>query len=69
MWSPRLTAVATGYGLTSAAIRSRPSYEASGVDLAAEQRSVDRAGFTFRPLNNDVLDQQQAVADRFRRSV
>jgi sulfonate transport system substrate-binding protein len=39
--------------------------EASGVDLAAEQRSVDRAEFTFGPLNNDVLDQQQAVADRF----
>jgi aliphatic sulfonates family ABC transporter substrate-binding protein len=39
--------------------------EASGVDLAAEQRSVDRAEFTFGPLNNDVLAQQQAVADRF----
>src|SRR4029077_15367532 len=33
--------------------------EASGVDLAAEQRSVDRAGFTFGPLNNDVLAQHQ----------
>jgi sulfonate transport system substrate-binding protein len=39
--------------------------EASGVELAAEQRSVDRAEFTFGALNNDVLDQQQAVADRF----
>ncbi len=41
--------------------------EASGVDLAAEQRSVNRAEFTFGPLNNDVLAQQQAVADRFQR--
>ena len=38
--------------------------EASGVDLAAEQRSVNRAEFTFGPLNNDVLAQQQGVADR-----
>jgi len=41
--------------------------EASGVDLAAEQRSIDRAEFTFGPLNNDVLAQQQAVADRFQK--
>ena len=41
--------------------------EASGVDLAAEQRSIDRADFTFGPLNNDVLAQQQAVADRFQK--
>jgi ABC-type nitrate/sulfonate/bicarbonate transport system substrate-binding protein len=39
--------------------------EASGVDLAAEQRAVNRAEFTFGPLNDDVLAQQQAVADRF----
>jgi aliphatic sulfonates family ABC transporter substrate-binding protein len=41
--------------------------EASGVDLAAEQRSTERAEFTFGPLNDDVLAQQQVVADRFRR--
>ncbi len=41
--------------------------EASGVDLAAEQRSTSRAEFTFGPLNNDVLAQQQAVADRFQK--
>jgi sulfonate transport system substrate-binding protein len=41
--------------------------QASGVDLAAESRSVNRAEFTFGPLNNDVLAQQQAVADRFQR--
>jgi sulfonate transport system substrate-binding protein len=39
--------------------------EASGVDLAAEQRSVNRAEFTFGPFNNDVLAHQQTVADRF----
>jgi sulfonate transport system substrate-binding protein len=41
--------------------------EASGVDLAAEERSVNRAEFTCGPLNSDVLAQQQAVADRFQR--
>jgi sulfonate transport system substrate-binding protein len=41
--------------------------EASGVDLAAESRSVNRAEFTFGPLNSDVLAQQQTVADRFQR--
>jgi sulfonate transport system substrate-binding protein len=41
--------------------------EASGVDLAAEQRSTERAEFTFGPLNDDVLAQQQVVADRFQR--
>ena len=41
--------------------------EASGVDLAAEQRSVERAEFTFGPLTEDVLAQQQAIADRFQR--
>jgi sulfonate transport system substrate-binding protein len=41
--------------------------QASGVDLVAEQRSTARAEFTFGPLSNDVLAQQQAVADRFQR--
>ena len=41
--------------------------EASGVDLAAENRSVERAEFTFGPLNDDILAEQQAVADRFQR--
>jgi aliphatic sulfonates family ABC transporter substrate-binding protein len=41
--------------------------EASGVDLTAENRSVKRAEFTFGPLNDDVLAEQQAVADRFQR--
>jgi sulfonate transport system substrate-binding protein len=41
--------------------------EASGVDLAAEQRSTERAEFTFGPLSDGVLVQQQAVADRFQK--
>jgi len=41
--------------------------EASGVDLAAEKRAIDRAEFTFGPLSDHVLDEQQAVADRFQR--
>lgn len=39
--------------------------QASGVDLAAQKRSVDRAEFTFGPLTQEVIAQQQAVADRF----
>ncbi len=41
--------------------------EASGVDIAAQKMSVDRAEFTFGPLSDTVLAQQQAVADRFHR--
>lgn len=39
--------------------------EASGVPLAAQQRTVERSEFTFGPLNDTVVAQQQAVADRF----
>jgi aliphatic sulfonates family ABC transporter substrate-binding protein len=39
--------------------------EASGVDYAAQKRSVDRAQFTYSPLTDRVLTQQQGVADRF----
>ncbi|MGA2487698.1 MAG: aliphatic sulfonate ABC transporter substrate-binding protein [Roseiarcus sp.] len=41
--------------------------EASGVDLAAQKRAVDRAEFSFGPLTDAVIAQQQAVADRFQR--
>ena len=41
--------------------------EASGVILVAEQRSVAREEFTFGPLSDQVLSEQQAVADRFLR--
>jgi sulfonate transport system substrate-binding protein len=41
--------------------------EASGVELAAQKRSVDRAEFSFGPLTDEVIAQQQAVADRFQR--
>jgi aliphatic sulfonates family ABC transporter substrate-binding protein len=39
--------------------------EASGVDLAAQKRAVDRTEFTFGPLTDGVIAEQQAVADRF----
>lgn len=39
--------------------------QASGVELAAQQRAVARAEFTFGPLDDKVIAQQQAVADRF----
>ena len=41
--------------------------EASGVDLAAQKRAVDRAEFGFGPLTDKVIAEQQAVADRFER--
>jgi ABC-type nitrate/sulfonate/bicarbonate transport system substrate-binding protein len=41
--------------------------EASGVDIAAQKRSVDRAEFSFGPLTDAVITQQQATADRFQR--
>jgi aliphatic sulfonates family ABC transporter substrate-binding protein len=41
--------------------------EASGVDITAQKRAVDRAEFAFGPLTDAVVAQQQAVADRFQR--
>lgn len=41
--------------------------EASGVALAAQKKAVDRAEFTFGPLSEKVVAEQQAVADRFHR--
>jgi aliphatic sulfonates family ABC transporter substrate-binding protein len=41
--------------------------EASGVDIAAQTRSVERAEFSFGPMTDAVVAQQQAVADRFQR--
>jgi len=41
--------------------------QASGVDLAAQQRTVERSEFQFRPLDDTIIAQQQAVADRFHR--
>lgn len=41
--------------------------EASGVALAAQQKSVDRAEFAAGPLDEKVIKQQQSVADRFHR--
>jgi aliphatic sulfonates family ABC transporter substrate-binding protein len=43
------------------------SAEASGVDIEAQKRSVDRAEFSFGPMTDQVVAQQQAVADRFQR--
>jgi aliphatic sulfonates family ABC transporter substrate-binding protein len=39
--------------------------EASGVSYEAQKRSVGRAEFNFTPMTDDVIAQQQAVADRF----
>ncbi|TSD89627.1 aliphatic sulfonate ABC transporter substrate-binding protein [Mycobacterium sp. KBS0706] len=37
----------------------------TGISLAAEQRSVDRATFRIGPLTEDIAAQQQKIADRF----
>jgi sulfonate transport system substrate-binding protein len=42
--------------------------QVSGVDFEAQKKAVDRSEFTFGPLNDQVLSQQQAVADRFQRA-
>ena len=41
--------------------------EASGVDIDAQKISVARAEFSFGPMTDQVIAQQQAVADRFQR--
>ena len=41
--------------------------EATGVSIGAQKISVERAEYTFGPLTEDVLTQQQQVADRFAR--
>jgi ABC-type nitrate/sulfonate/bicarbonate transport system substrate-binding protein len=41
--------------------------DASGVPLEAQKRAVARAEFGFGPMTDKVIDQQQAVADRFQK--
>ncbi|WP_316168556.1 MULTISPECIES: aliphatic sulfonate ABC transporter substrate-binding protein [unclassified Bradyrhizobium] len=41
--------------------------EATGVDLAAVRRFVDRSIYSVVPLDDDIIKSQQAVADRFAR--
>ncbi len=41
--------------------------EASGVDIEAQKRAVARAEFSFGPMTDKVIAEQQAVADRFQR--
>ena len=44
---------------------SRAQAEATGVDIEAVRRSVDRSTFQVAPVDRDVIRTQQAVADRF----
>jgi sulfonate transport system substrate-binding protein len=37
----------------------------TGISLAAEQRAVDRASFRIGPLTEEIVAQQQTIADRF----
>jgi sulfonate transport system substrate-binding protein len=41
--------------------------EASGVDIEAQKRAVARAEFAFAPMDDHIIAEQQAVADRFQR--
>jgi sulfonate transport system substrate-binding protein len=41
--------------------------QASGVDIEAQKRAVDRAEFSFGPMDDKITAQQQALADRFQR--
>ncbi|MGA2893267.1 MAG: aliphatic sulfonate ABC transporter substrate-binding protein [Xanthobacteraceae bacterium] len=41
--------------------------EASGVEIEAQKKSVARSEFTFGPIDDKIIAEQQAVADRFRR--
>ena len=41
--------------------------EATGVDLDAIRRFVDRSTYRVVPVDGDVIESQQAVADRFAR--
>lgn len=40
-------------------------FEATGIELAAWQRAVQRTDYRVAPLGDSVLDEQQKVADRF----
>ena len=41
--------------------------EATGVDIEAIRRFVDRSNYSVVPVDSDVIRSQQAVADRFAR--
>ena len=60
-------AAATAWAADHRGETARLFSEASGVDIAAQKRSVDRAEFTFGPLTDKVVAEQQGVADRFHR--
>jgi aliphatic sulfonates family ABC transporter substrate-binding protein len=44
---------------------ARVSSEATGIELAAWQRAVQRTDYRVAPLDESVLEEQQRVADRF----
>jgi sulfonate transport system substrate-binding protein len=39
--------------------------QATGVDIEAQRRTVERTEFVFSPVSDAVVDEQQAGADRF----
>ncbi|MCA0400269.1 MAG: aliphatic sulfonate ABC transporter substrate-binding protein [Proteobacteria bacterium] len=60
-------AKATNWASTNRDQAAKLFAQASGVELAAQQRTVARTEFNFLPLNDAIATQQQAIADRFHR--
>jgi len=56
---------ATDWALKHTEETSKILAQASGIDISAERLSVDRAEFTFSKVTQEILDEQQKVADRY----
>jgi sulfonate transport system substrate-binding protein len=66
----RLNAVFASEGIWAGTHReevARAQAEATGVDLEAIRRFVDRSNYRVVPVDDEVIKSQQAVADRFAR--
>ena len=62
-----VVAKATDWATSHRADLAQLFADASGVDIEAEKRAVDRAEFGFGPMTDKVIAEQQAVADRFQK--
>lgn len=58
-------AKATDWAKNNRAAAAELFSQASGVELPAQKRTVDRTEFRFVPIDEAIATQQQAVADRF----
>lgn len=60
-------AKATSWGAANREEAATMFAQASGVELAAQRRTVGRTEFVFSGITEEIATQQQAVADRFHR--